>query len=168
MKKIYLLLLAVSLSLLSCEKDDICSADTPTTPQLVIEFYDAVNPTVLRTVTNLGIAEDGNPILLGIFTSVNKIKIPLKVTDDITKYRFIYNYGSTNISIPINEDKLEFDYTRNNVFVSRACGYKTLFTLTGNPALSDPVSPANLWIQSITVKQANILDENETHIKIYF
>lgn len=167
MKKIYLLLLVVAFSLLSCEKDDICSADTPTTPQLVIEFYDAVNPTVLRSVINLGIAEDGNSKLLGIFTGVSKIKIPLKVTDDITKYRFILNYANPSIT-STNEDKLEFDYTRNNVFVSRACGFKTLFTLTGNPALTDPVSNANLWIQSITIKQANILDENETHIKIYF
>jgi hypothetical protein len=30
----------------SCEKDDICDANTPTTPQLVIEFYDAVNTTL--------------------------------------------------------------------------------------------------------------------------
>jgi len=38
MKKIFLLLFVFSL--LGCEKDDICESTTPTTPRLVIEFYD--------------------------------------------------------------------------------------------------------------------------------
>ena len=39
MKKIFALSLIVLLSLSGCEKDDICDANTPTTPRLVIDFY---------------------------------------------------------------------------------------------------------------------------------
>ena len=36
MKKIILLLFVIALSFSGCEKDDICDADTVTTPRLVI------------------------------------------------------------------------------------------------------------------------------------
>ncbi len=52
MKKIFLFLL-ISFSFLSCEKDDICDATTPTTPRLVIEFYDSLIATpTLKNLTN--------------------------------------------------------------------------------------------------------------------
>ena len=53
MKKIISLLLLFTFGLSSCEKDDICDANTPTTPRLVITFYDNAAPTTLKTVTNL-------------------------------------------------------------------------------------------------------------------
>mgnify|MGYP006353373257 FL=1 len=46
MKKTILLLLAVAFTFSSCEKDDICDANTPTTPRLVIGFYDFLNPAI--------------------------------------------------------------------------------------------------------------------------
>ena len=52
MKKIYLLFL-IAITFSSCEKDDICDANTPTTPRLIIDFYDATNPTALKNVINL-------------------------------------------------------------------------------------------------------------------
>ena len=61
MKK-YSILILVSLfafSFWNCEKDDICAETTPTTPRVVIEFYDAANPTVLKSVTNLGVLAPG-------------------------------------------------------------------------------------------------------------
>ena len=48
-----LLLLGLTFSLSSCEKDDICAESTPTTPKVVIEFYDAANPTTAKNVSNL-------------------------------------------------------------------------------------------------------------------
>ena len=33
-----------SLIIISCEKDDICPDSTQTTPQLVVAFYDALDP----------------------------------------------------------------------------------------------------------------------------
>ena len=166
MKKIILLLLLLSLSFSSCEKDDICDATTATTPKLIIEFYDILNPTVLKKVTNLAVKEVGSTSVLG-FISESKIQLPLKTNEDLTKYSLILN--STDVTID-NEDFLQFNYTRQNIFVSRACGYKTIFTLDPIIPLikTETSTPDGYWIQNITVKTSNITTENETHIKIYF
>jgi hypothetical protein len=164
MKKI-LLLLVVALSFSACEKDDICVDET--TPMLVLEFYDISNPTVTKNVVGLKIKATDLTTVLGTYSGVSKIKLPLKTTADITKYSLILNSTSTT---NFNEDDLEFDYTRQNVFVSRACGYKTIFALN-NPngvILTDAPVPDGYWIQSINVQTYSITTQNETHIKIYF
>ena len=48
MKKIISFLLLFAFGLSGCEKDDICDANTPTTPRLIISFYDYNNPTVKK------------------------------------------------------------------------------------------------------------------------
>ncbi|CAN1525570.1 hypothetical protein MCEGE10_01224 [Flavobacteriaceae bacterium] len=167
MKKLILFLLVLSMSFSSCEKDDICDAATATTPKLIIEFYDVLNPTVLKNVTNLAVKEIGIASAVISFNSVSKIQLPLKTNEVITKYSFILN--STDVTID-NEDFLQFKYTHQNVFVSRACGFKTIFTLDPTtPYLkSDASTPDGFWIRNITVETSNITTENETHIKIYF
>ncbi len=166
MKKIFPVLLLLLITFSSCEKDDICDAATATTPKLIIEFYDILNPTVLKNVTNLAVKEFGSTTVLG-FASASKIQLPLKTNEDITKYSLILN--STDVTIA-NEDFLQFNYTRQNIFVSRACGYKTIFTLDPiTPYIkTDMSSPNGYWIRNITVATSNITTENETHIKIYF
>jgi hypothetical protein len=165
MKKILLVFL-IGLLTLSCEKDDICDANTATTPQLVIEFYDINNPSDLKTVTSLEVIGEGMTEAVISSNSSSTISIPLKTTENITSYQFILNSG-TSLS---NEDTIQFDYTHENIYVSRACGYKTIFTL-------DPINPFThtdatladgLWIEQIIITENNIDNENETHVKIYF
>ena len=166
MKKILLVLFVFSVTLSSCEKDDICDATTATTPKVIIEFYDILHPTVLKNVTNLAVKEVGSTNVLP-FTDKSKIELPLKTNEDLTKYSLILN--STDV-ITANEDFLQFNYTRQNIFVSRACGYKTIFTLdpTTPYIKTETSTPDGYWIQNITVETSNITTENETHIKIYF
>lgn len=167
MKKIILLMFVFSL--LGCEKDDICDANTPTTPRLIVEFYDFTATTeTLKTVTNLGIIAPTFTEGIG-FTNVNKIQVPLKTTEDTTVMRFIEN-GTDEDTTNDNEDILQFNYSRNEVYVSRACGFKTLFNLnTTNPIIqSEPATPDGTWIKNITVVKANLENENEVHVKIFF
>ena len=172
MKKTFLLLL-VLIAFSSCEKDDICDANTVTTPRLIIDFYDNLTfgtiPTT-KAVTNLGIIAQG--LQTGIlYNAVTKIQVPLKVTDDVTAYTFTLNAGATVAPLP-QSDQLQFNCTRKNVFISRACGYKTTFTLNSVSLNGTIVTATNTitstWIQKIQVIQTNINNENETHIKIYF
>jgi len=164
MKKIFLLLL-ITFFFSGCEKDDICDANTPTTPKVVIEFYDIANPTVLKNVVNLGVIAPGFTNGFG-FTNVSSIKVPLKTAQDTSVLYFIQN-GSDTDNTNDNQDEITFNYTRKNVYVSRACGYKTLYTLDDtNPVVV--TADGNNWIQNITVSQPNIENENETHVKIYF
>ena len=167
MKKIIIYLL-ILVAFSNCEKDDICAADTPTTPQVVLEFFDN-DSQLAKNVTNLNVQEIGSAKALATFNNVSKIKLPLKATTDLTKYKLILNFGNTTNPAIINEDNLQFDYARNNVYVSRACGFKTLFTLALNsPTKTDKAVPVDFWIKSIVVATPNILNENETHVKIYF
>lgn len=178
MKKLFALFL-IAISLSGCEKDDICTEET--TPRLIIEFYDSANPTNLKDVLDLKVIADGasdymvfNSALLDtdperyLFNG-NKLELPLRITETTTTYHLILNSTSTTLA---NEDILQFTYTPQNVFVSRACGYKTIFDLsTTNGAVVSDTAPADgLWIQplNINVITTNIETENETHIKIYF
>lgn len=185
MKKIISLLLVFTFGLSSCEKDDICDANTPTTPRLVISFYEIKTPTVAKNVTNLKVIGKDQPngiifnksgdSITKYQTSANTISIPLKTNEDSVTYSFILDSGNPNPAA-INTDVIKFNYTRQNVYVSRACGFKTIFQL--NPlSLADPVStpfeqtdPANdgLWMQRVIVLQSNVESENETHIKVLF
>lgn len=167
-----------------CEKDDICDADTDTTPRLVIAFYDYTNPEILKRVTNLKVIAAGmeNGIIFSpTFTdfrqyliSTDKIAIPLDVGQDSVKYKFILNSDNENTSL-IYTDTLEFNYSRQTLYVSRACGYKVNFNLNEDNALPDPFVLNNNpnttqgeWIKNITVEKSNLTTENETHLKIYF
>ncbi len=162
MKKIFLLL--VLFSLLSCEKDDICAEDT--TSKLVIEFYNNDDRTELRSVSNMKVIADGETDSLIVFTG-NKLSIPLRITADQTKYSFTINSTDTTFA---NEDLIEINYSREDIYVSRACGYKTVFELAStNPFVaSDAVSVANQWIKDIDIETTTIDNENEVHVKIYF
>jgi hypothetical protein len=178
MKKIIALLLVLTFGLSSCEKDDICDANTPTTPRLVISFYEFSEPTKPRNVNNLMVI--GETKTEGIIfnetvtdttrfvTNASTISIPLKTDALTTTYRFIYNSLSTNPAA-INTDVLKFDYTHQNVYVSRACGFKTTFTLDAAKPFeqTDPAGDG-LWMQQIFVKTLNVEFEDETHIEVYF
>lgn len=167
MKKIVFITLSLLLavSFWNCEKDDICAEGTAVTPRVIIEFYDATNTTVLKSVTNLGVIEPTFTTGLS-FTGVSKIEVPLRTTADLTSLNFIQN-GSDSDTTNDNIDLLTFNYVRNDVYISRACGYKTVFYLdTTNPI--ELTADGNNWIQNIEVIQPNIETENEVHVKIYF
>ncbi|WP_264536999.1 DUF6452 family protein [Flavobacterium sp. N1736] len=180
MKKIISFLLLFAFGLSSCEKDDICDPGTPTTPRLIISFYDINNSNVKKKVTRLKVIGDDQA--KGIvfnesaleddetryLTSGDSIGIPLKTDANTVTFSFILNSGDVNPA-QTNTDKIKFNYTRQDVYVSRACGFKTIFKL-------DPLKPYEqtdpagdgLWMQNIDPINLNIEYENETHIKVYF
>lgn len=178
MKKIISLLLLITFASSSCEKDDICDANTPTTPRLVIDFYNNSSPSEKKNVTNLEVIGDGmtEGIVFNSSSDESKylangstISIPLKTDANSTKYTFILNSRNANPTL-IDTDEVTFIYTRNDVFVSRACGFKTLFTFVPTNSILHKAVPVTKgkWMQAIAVQKNNIDNENETHIKVYF
>ena len=178
MKKILILLLIATFAFSSCEKDDICDANTPTTPRLVIVFYDINNPSVLKNVNNLKVIGEGmtEGIVFNSATDDSKyltngstISIPLKTDVNTTTYSFVLNSGNANPTLT-DIDEVTFNYTREDIFVSRACGFKVLFTFDpSNPIVHTSVPATKLkWMQYISVEKSNIATENETHIKVFF
>lgn len=173
MKKIFLLL--VLFSLLGCEKDDICDENTATTPLLVIGFYSEDNPSVAVSVSNLTVQADGmsEPIIFNAsgsettkyYFNGNQVKIPLRINESKTKYVLTINSGSDEFK---KTDNLEFNYVSKSVYVSRACGYKTTFTLneTDGVIKTDNDIPEDFWIKDYEILTTNIENPNEVHLKI--
>ena len=162
-------MILLSVSFWNCEKDDLCAETTPTTPQVVIKFYDALNPDVLKSITNLQFYEvDDLDNAIGDTLSenaVSEIKIPLKTMQNSTTVRFklILNGSDTDTANDIT-DFIRFNYTKEDIYVSRACGYKTTFELNATNGFEKTTN----WIQVGGIVNYSITDENEAHVKIYF
>lgn len=159
-----LVLLALLPFFLGCEKDDICDPATSSTPELIVKFYNA-ETSAERNATNLTVIANGQTEFI-TYGTTNKIKLPLDITQDGTTYRFILNGADTDATND-NSDELTFTYTRGDLYVSRACGYKKIFNLTNT--VSDLVTPdTDNWIESVVINQPSVTNTNETHLKIYF
>lgn len=143
-KLIALISLTVIIAALwSCERDDICSAGTSTTPRLYIQFYNIASQANLKNVTDFYVQGVGNDTPLLEVSTVNEIYLPLKTTVDnieagttTTEFIMIKNYEIDDNGTPDdpsddmqtgNQDILKITYQPEQIYVSRACGYKTVF-----------------------------------------
>lgn len=150
-----------TLAFTSCEKDDFCTTTTPLTPQLILRFYDSANPDTLKEATFLSVWAQGKDTLVA-YTSIDtdSIAIPLNTLDLETVY-FLKTNTSTGDIADNTINKITINYTTEDVFISRACGYKTIF----NEVL---ISSDNVWFQSITPTNLTTIDsEQNAHIKIF-
>ncbi|MDO4728497.1 MAG: DUF6452 family protein [Bacteroidota bacterium] len=167
MRTILLLILVI---FFSCEKDDICTEET--TPKLVIDFYEYLNPTIKKNFLKLEISEISNPNTILTIEHNNQVKLPLKTDATQSTYLFRLYYTSLN-NVVYNDDIISINYTKSDIYVSRACGFKSNFTLhqssldNTNPTVSDP-NQDGFWIKESVIKQNLITNENETHLDLLF
>ena len=169
-------LLTIAIYLISCEKDDLCADGTPTTPGLVVEFYKFDNATVRNDVTNFVYYTPGSgTIKRDTLKSGYQIILPLKTDADEVTWALEYNNTSSGGTKTKNTDLFTVKYTRTQTYVSRACGYKTTFTLVPatqgqpNPSVQDIVPNDGALIRNNpTVVIPNIENEDEVHVKIFF
>ena len=158
---IYTFLALASFSFLACEKDDICTQDDPTTPGIVLEFYDINNPTEAKIAPGLLAYVQGSN--LAIQAEGNKIILPLQVGQTQTTWQVTLNAQDQDVTNDIT-DEIILNYAVNHQYVSKACGYRAVFNLEE----ANPVSNTNNWITNLTLQNSIISSQNETHIKIYF
>ncbi|MCF6214157.1 MAG: DUF6452 family protein [Flavobacteriaceae bacterium] len=159
MKKITLFIILI-LSLYGCEKDDICI--DPITPNLIVRFYDITDATILKKITNLQIKNiDIDSIYINNFPTGDSILFPLNINQDITKY--VLTLNSTD-EVLANSDTISISYTREPIFVSRSCGFKTTFKNISVSVTDD----TNNWIQLIETIETpqNVDNESQAHVKI--
>ncbi|UZH54981.1 hypothetical protein JRG66_13610 [Salinimicrobium tongyeongense] len=141
-----------------CQRDDICPEGTDTTSLLVIEFYDPLDPTRLKAVSNLTVRASGMEEVLVESSTVNTVSIPLRTNENFTEYIFTVNSGSDEE----NSDTVTFTYSPDPEYLNRACGYKVNFNSL-DVAIHDD---EDNWILSETIIQESV--ENETEAHIYF
>lgn len=151
MKKYSTILLLSLFTILSCEKDDICIE--PTTPSLVIRFYNNEIQTELKQILLDSVWEIN---LYGIEKYKNIETDSIAIALDLNKNETTYILESNSV-----KDTITFNYNRSDIFVSRSCGYKTIFE-----SLQIDSNTTN-WIKNISIN--NIIIENDTaaHISIF-
>jgi hypothetical protein len=148
-KYYYWILLAILSGNNSCEKDDFCTELI--TPKLTLRFYDIDNTTTLKASENMYIwAIDKDSLYKD--TALDSLSLPLRLSDVTTRYVI------ENKSI---RDTIEFLYAPHDVFVSRSCGYKTVFEDL------QVQSVTNNWIKDIEIVNATIENDTAAHIRIF-
>jgi hypothetical protein len=163
----FFILLIITFFFSGCEKDDICAEGTPTTPRLIIEFYSRDNNTVRKLVANLKVQGEGVSSTL-VFNQVDTIELPLKTNENYTNFSF--NINSTATTIANNTDLIRFNYIVNDIYVSRACGFKSFFNLNlaNGVVKTNPEGDDFFWIENIEIVKSNVENEEDVHIKMYF
>lgn len=174
MKKISALLILLLIVVASCEKDDICAETTPTTPKLILRFYDITSQEDTKNTTGLRVAgfNDSNEEVeisgLNVVTT-DSIVLPLRTDANSTKFTFhkdyqaITNAEGDTISIEGNPDIVTLQYTREDIYVSRACGFKTIFN---NLTISVELDTDN-WIINSEIINTTIENNTTAHVKIF-
>jgi len=175
MKKIIALILLL-FTLTNCEKDDICSEDTSTTARLYIEFYNSVNPDSRKNVFNFRVQGVDNENVLEDYnvTTANSVYLPLKTTENETQFLLHNDYeindngtpdDDTDDFVDGNQDIITISYAVKEEYVSRACGYKTIFENVTITVFDD----GDKWIDLIqsTTDNEPISNETEAHFNLF-
>jgi len=177
-KRSQLILFSISLFgvisiLLSCENDDIC-AEVSITPYLIIRFMDFEDQDDPDDISSLQVRYIGDPnndadndsLVFDGATTTDSITLSLPTTKDQVTYVFYQDFDDDNED-DLTETELDtiiFTYSRANEYVSRACGYKTIYS---NFRASIGENTGNGFILGENVEQTTIEDEEEAHIRLF-
>ncbi|MGJ8744133.1 DUF6452 family protein [Polaribacter sp.] len=156
MKKLVVFFVVIIVLISACEKDDFC-IQNPVTPNLVLRFYDNVDRETTKNVNTIYVWAEENGVekdTISAFngTSLDSIYIPLNSLSSETVY---------NISNGTNVDKFTINYTTEEEYVSRSCGYKIIFNDVS-------FTSDNTWISDFTPSTLTTIDnQNTAHVQIY-
>jgi len=148
MKKYSTLIILALILMLSCEKDDICVETT--TPRVIILFNNFDEPENSKELSSLTFWVNENDSIV-LNQTIDSLAFPIDLTQNSTQYIFKTN----NI-----KDTINLEYNRKDIFVSRSCGYKTIFEEVQNK------SNTFNWMKDITINQTTIENETAAHITI--
>ncbi|MUP45442.1 hypothetical protein E0K83_06745 [Gramella sp. BOM4] len=167
------------LILMGCQRDDICPESTTTTPLMVIRFYENVDPFDPTAPQNLSIREEGNEEyatvrsqsgnLIRYFRyTQDSLAIPLRTDNDVTNYEFTVNTPQASEDepeVPGNTDVLRFSYGRQEEYLNRACAFKVNYV---GLKIELEAGEDGSWIEDVQIEEANIDDQNQAHVSIFF
>ena len=162
---IRMLVFVALLSVTGCERDEICLEEI--SPKLIIRFYDDKNPALPKQVINLQVhieGIDGEYTNETIKTLTDSIALPVLVTANTTRYTLTL-LGNEQQGTEDDPDQFEIQYTMEDEFISRSCGYRTLYYGVEATLQED----GSNWIKSLVTAKTpqDITDEKTAHVKIY-
>ena len=147
----YLLLILLLHS--SCEPDDVCSIENPSTPKLVFRLYDANHPSQLKSVDTLRVKDTENESVLQLINT-DSIAIPFQINVNKMNLDFTISGGMS--------DELLIDYQTQDMYLSRACGFQSTFIIN-----EIEVGSNQSWINTIEIITNEVLVDTLAHVKIY-
>ncbi|WP_378175883.1 DUF6452 family protein [Aquimarina sp. SS2-1] len=150
----------------SCQRDDLCAEDTPTTPFLIIKFIDDETVSDIKRPVDLEVKTTDPEITRSVpdVSSRDSILIPLRTGAQLTEFEFIINSSSQNTEL-VNSDIVSFQYTPVEEYVSSACGFRVTYSgLT--QTLTQEENNGN-WIKRIRIEEDNVTDETAAHVLIF-
>ena len=149
MRKIFGFLFLMVILISGCEKDDFCVSN-PVTPKLILRFYDDADKSTTKTADDLYVWSGAKD---SIYTNIStdSLVIPLNTNTNQT----IYNLSKNNIV-----EQFTIDYTTENEYVSRSCGYRIIFN---NVSFSSD----NSWITDIIQVETTIDNQNAAHVQVF-
>lgn len=145
-----------------CEKDDICvDFDTPL---LRIRFYDAFDTTLLKEVGALKVqgfrGDSVYPIIANI--SATEIILPLRIDTTSTSFMITRNLTPEDTTT-VDIDILTLNYTLDEQFKSRACGFVMNFD-----NIQGEIPSINNWMKDIKiVTPALTVNDTIANVKIF-
>ena len=154
MIKKMLVILAV-IAIVSCERNDLCI--DPGTPGVVTVFYNGISQQRQAVDSLVVLSQNGDTVIAPVRT--DSLVIPLPVQGNEIKMIFQYQHGNLR-----NPDTIRFGFTPELQFISKACGFKTVYT-DFNAAL---VPDNDNWIQSVQPVQTRIDNDSIKHLAIYY
>ena len=170
---LFILIFLGILVFVSCERDDICPAETLTTPRLVIRFNDKENPSTNKVVTRLKIfglldLEQGPALSTIDSMTTDSINLPLRTSEDTSIFVLIRDsQEDENGNENGNRDTLIVDYQRREIFVNRGCGFKVNYDLD---TLTTSTMDNDKWIAEdppILINSPTVENEASAHVTIY-
>jgi len=163
MGKTFLTLLLIVIVFGGCTKDDICSETTLTTPLLIIDFRDINDRATAKAVEDLQVlVNDADSTVVYSSISDTIISIPLNTESNQSSFHFIFNASDVD---NLNDDIVTFTYTREEVYVNRACAFRMVY----NDLLIavEPENESDFWILDTDINNPTLENENEAHITVY-
>ena len=132
---------------------------------IIIPVYNSENY-ITRCISSIQnqTRKDFEAILIDDYSQDQSAKVIEKIIHSDNRIKLIKNGTDSDLTNDVT-DIITFNYMRTDVFISRACGYKTIFELD---ALSPFLLVNSSWIDHLEIEKFSVVNENETHVKIYF
>lgn len=153
----------LTLTFVACEKNDLCDGADVQTPRLHIALrnqFDVEAPKVAPYITAY---IPGYQDTLK-FVSKTDLLLPLESQLSQTKWVLtLYNSNQADRTI-VGVDSLTFLYIPENIYISRACGFKTNYSAFSHQR----TQTAGSWIQGVNTLTTNLTNENNIHLEFFY
>lgn len=161
-KKIFVICFTI-IALYGCEKNDLCDGVSQT-PRLHIELRDLFAPENPKTA-NLVELHYGNTNNFIEYKNTATLYIPISPMHNQAEWTIkLYHLDNANEKTLLGEEKFNFTYTPKNIYISKACGFRTQFE-----AFSYQRQQTNTqWIKGIDLTTNTISNETDIHFLLFY